>query len=127
MNFKMILSKILYVDDWCYVYIDASSQHTRSGSLLPPIQISTSLTFNRLASTPSLNCYDSEPINIKRRNSSHILLSFEVESCGNTDSEFDSCKDSCQKFVICGYRNFGINFWVLKITFEKLLVKCLTV
>ncbi|XP_018562538.1 mitogen-activated protein kinase kinase kinase 15 isoform X2 [Anoplophora glabripennis] len=69
------------------------------GALLPPIQMPTALTFNSLASTPSLDC-DSEHGNTERRNSSGTLLSPEVDVTTETDGFYLLKKDSQRRTTL---------------------------
>ncbi|KAJ8919071.1 hypothetical protein NQ315_016978 [Exocentrus adspersus] len=69
------------------------------GALLPPIQMPTTLTFNSLASTPSLDC-DSEHLSSERRNSSGTLLSPEVDVTTETDGFYLLKKDSQRRTTL---------------------------
>ncbi|XP_074030538.1 apoptotic signal-regulating kinase 1 isoform X1 [Leptinotarsa decemlineata] len=66
------------------------------GALLPPIQMPTALTFNSLASTPSLDC-ETENATNERRNSSGTLLSPEVVETGTETDGFYLLKKDSQR------------------------------
>lgn len=53
-----------------------------------------------MASTPSLDCCDSDPTNSERRNSSGTLLSPEVETGGDTDGFYLLKKDSQRRSTL---------------------------
>ncbi|CAG9856880.1 unnamed protein product [Phyllotreta striolata] len=73
--------------------------HQSRASLLPPIQMPTALTFNSLASTPSLDCETDSP-HSERRNSSGTLLSPEVETGTETDGFYLLKKDSQRRTTL---------------------------
>ncbi|KAG5875524.1 hypothetical protein JTB14_033890 [Gonioctena quinquepunctata] len=75
------------------------SDSKNRGALLPPIQMPTALTFNSLASTPSLDC-ETENANNERRNSSGTLLSPEVETGTETDGFYLLKKDSQRRTTL---------------------------
>ncbi|CAH1173520.1 unnamed protein product [Phaedon cochleariae] len=77
-----------------------ADSHSRS-ALLAPIQMPTALTFNSLASTPSLEC-ESESATTERRNSSGTLLSPEVDSGigAETDGFYLLKKDSQRRTTL---------------------------
>ncbi|KAL1506471.1 hypothetical protein ABEB36_005833 [Hypothenemus hampei] len=79
-----------------------SVKHSRTASLLPPIQMPTDLGFSSsLASTPSLDCCsDSLLDHGERRNSSGTLLSPEAELGTETDGFYLLKKDSQRRTTL---------------------------
>ncbi|XP_072394647.1 mitogen-activated protein kinase kinase kinase 15 isoform X1 [Diabrotica undecimpunctata] len=97
--------------------------HQSRASLLPPIQMPTALTFNSLASTPSLDC-ESENPTTERRNSSGTLLSPEVDTGTETDGFYLLKKDSQRRTTLAKVlANDGVKIcevWMQKVR-EKYL------
>ncbi|KAF5298256.1 hypothetical protein FQR65_LT09767 [Abscondita terminalis] len=69
------------------------------GSLLPPIQMPAALSFNSLASTPSLDM-DADPDGQQRRGSTGTLLSPEVDTGIETDGFYLLKKDSQRRTTL---------------------------
>uniref|UniRef100_A0AAR5P235 mitogen-activated protein kinase kinase kinase n=1 Tax=Dendroctonus ponderosae TaxID=77166 RepID=A0AAR5P235_DENPD len=97
-----------------------SSKHSRTGSLLPPIQMPTDLNFSSLASTPSLECGESAlDHHSERRNSSGTLLSPEADLGIETDGFYLLKKDSQRRTtlakVLANDGNKICDLWMQKV------------
>ncbi|XP_031328111.1 mitogen-activated protein kinase kinase kinase 15-like isoform X1 [Photinus pyralis] len=94
MNLYSLLS-LINADDFSFKY---SCSHSR-GSLLPPIQMPAALSFNSLASTPSLDM-DPDCDSQQRRGSTGTLLSPEVDVGIETDGFYLLKKDSQRRTTL---------------------------
>ncbi|KAK9754931.1 MAP3K TRAFs-binding domain [Popillia japonica] len=77
---------------------DLDSQNR--GAFLPPIQMPSALSFNSLASTPSIDLDPEDHDGTQRRNSSGTLLSPEVDAGGESDGFYLLKKDSQRRTTL---------------------------
>ncbi|KAK9881035.1 hypothetical protein WA026_014378 [Henosepilachna vigintioctopunctata] len=73
---------------------NCSSRSQSKGALLPPIHMPSTLSFNSIASTPSLDIEASQDSPEYRRNSTGTLLSPDAEGAAETDGFYLLKKDS---------------------------------